>query len=296
MLIEFYIIIFGFLCSYDIWTDCDFMLVTINDDFDLKKIADSGQCFRVKEFDTGMFRFVTDEQVLYVIPKGDNRYDVSCDEETWNTVWHAYFDFDRDYSNIRKEIPASDKYMLGAADCGKGIRILKQDPWEMLISFIISQRKSIPAIKSSIELICEKYGRAVTTEYEKIFLFPRPEAIYGNFEKLSECKLGYRLKYIEDAVSKVFLKELDLAKLQTESDSVILLEALKEVYGVGDKVANCIALFAYGRYELAPVDTWIKKVIEVIYGGVNPFNAYGDVAGIMQQYIFYYALTHKQEF
>jgi len=272
------------------------MIVTISDDFDLKKIADSGQCFRVREFDNGMFRFVTGEYILYMMPCGDNRYEVSCDDNLWNTVWHSYFDFERDYSAIRESIPKNDTYMQGAAQCGQGIRILVQDPWEMLISFIISQRKSIPAIKTSIELICEKYGKCATTEYEKVYLFPEAEAIYRAPEKLAECKLGYRLKYIEDAVNRVYLKELDLDGLKQICDSVILLEELKEVYGVGDKVANCIALFAYGRCELAPVDTWIRKVIDGIYNGVNPFNQYGSAAGIMQQYIFYYALTHKQEF
>lgn len=276
------------------------MLIRIEDDFDLKKIADSGQCFRVREFDDGTFRFVTGDNILYIKsqPGKSNEYEVSCDEETWIGIWTSYFDFERDYSLIRSSIPNSDNYMLNAAECGKGIRILKQDPWEMLISFIISQRKAIPAIKASIEMICERFGKEIKTEYESLYLFPTPEEIAKtpDFENLlSECKLGYRLKYIIEAVKNVYYKEIDLEGLK-KNDSMTLLEAFKGLYGVGEKVANCIALFAYGRCELAPVDTWIKKVIEGIYDGVNPFTKYTDSAGIMQQYIFYYAQTHKQEF
>ena len=276
------------------------MLIRIEDDFGLKKIADSGQCFRVREFEDGMFRFVTGDSILYIKPSDKVCcYEVSCSESEWNGIWQQYFDLNRNYSAICKSIPSSDKYMQAAAECGQGIRILKQEPWEMLISFIISQRKSIPAIKTSIELICAKFGKTVVTEYEELFLFPSAEDIYKKLSEdgscLADCKLGYRLKYIEDAVRRVFLKEIDLEEFYSYN-SVDLLCNLKQVYGVGDKVANCIALFAYNRCELAPVDTWIKKVIEGVYGGVNPFPSYGSVAGIMQQYIFYYALTHKQEF
>jgi len=272
----------------------------INDDFDLKKIAESGQCFRVREFEDGTFRFVTGESIVYIRKSEAGvavKYEISCDDDDWDKVWKNYFDLNRNYSDIRREIRSDEKYLKAAAECGRGIRILNQDPWEMLISFIISQRKSIPAIKTSIELLCREYGRRVETEYETLYLFPSAEAVFNsnNMSALENCKLGYRLKYIEDATKRVALKEMNLDELR-DFDSNDLIAELKKVYGVGDKVANCIALFAYGRSELAPVDTWIKKVIDNEYDGVNPFPRYGKVAGIMQQYIFYYALTHKQEF
>jgi len=272
----------------------------INDDFDLKKIAESGQCFRVREFDDGTFRFVTGDNIVYIKKneaENQNEFEVSCDAKEWESIWKNYFDFNRNYSDIRNEIPGDEKYLCEAAECGRGIRILNQDPWEMLISFIISQRKSIPAIKTSIELLCREYGRRVDTEYETLYLFPSAEEVFkgGNMSSLENCKLGYRLKYIEDATKRVALKEMVLDELRNLDSDDLIIE-LKKVYGVGDKVANCIALFAYGRSELAPVDTWIKKVIDNEYDGVNPFPRYGKVAGIMQQYIFYYALTHKQEF
>lgn len=272
---------------------------------DLRKIVDSGQCFRPAEVVPGIYRFITGDNIIYL--KEDN--------SVIEGIWQDYFDMDRDYAKIRSQIPENDEYMQAAAKCGEGIRILRQDPWEMIISFIISQRKSIPAIRSSIEMLCESFGEMMTTEYETIYTFPSAAMIAdktlkgsgtGNlpretlFEalmesKLKDCKLGYRLRYICDAVCRVIYGEIDLDSLYN-LDSEELLLKLKEINGVGDKVANCIALFAYSRCELAPVDTWIKKVIDGVYGGINPFPQYGDVAGIMQQYIFYYALTHKEEF
>jgi len=269
------------------------MIIEITDDFDLKKIADSGQCFRVKAFEDGIYRFVTGSHLLYISKKGETSYDISCDLDEWNSIWTNYFDFSRNYSDVRKMVKTEDSFLNSAAEFGCGIRILRQDPWEMLISFIISQRKSIPAIKKSVEAICEKYGRLISTEYESLYLFPSvDEMLTANAEELSECKLGYRTSYIIDAIDKVFNGLIDLDKISELSDSDLLNELLK-VKGVGVKVANCVGLFAYSRSSLAPIDTWILKVINNIYEGNNPFPSYGDVAGIMQQYIFFYVQGNR---
>ena len=134
------------------------MQVTISDDFDLQKIADSGQCFRVRDFDGGMFRFITGSEVLYIRKLSRARYEAGCPDEAWKRVWVPYFDLERNYLRIRKAIPASDTYMRLAARRGRGIRILRQDPWETLVTFIISQRKSIPAIVASVEMLAERFG------------------------------------------------------------------------------------------------------------------------------------------
>lgn len=278
------------------------MIISITDDFDLKKIADSGQCFRVKAMDEGTYRFIIGDQVLYIRkqskeePSSSEYFEVSCSEEIWKTVWYPYFDLGRSYTNIRQRIGPRDKYMLSAAENGQGIRILRQDPWEMLITFIISQQKTIPAIKNAVETLSVNYGTSLTLDSEKLYTFPTPKQLSTVTEEiLREYKLGYRAPYIVDAVQQVNSGQLDLHRLSSYSDKK-LLEALKQVSGVGEKVANCICLFAYGRTRLAPVDTWIKKVIEQKYKGKNPFPKYRDGAGIMQQYIFYYAQTHKDEF
>lgn len=272
------------------------MQVTISDDFDLQKIADSGQCFRVRDFGDGMFRFITGSDVLYIRKLSRARYEVSCPDEVWRRVWVPYFDLERNYLRIRQAIPASDPYMRSAARGGRGIRVLRQDPWETLVTFIISQRKSIPAIKASVELLARRFGEIITTLYETLYTFPSASQLEkASDQNLADCKLGYRLSYVKDAIAKVLSGSLDLLALSGLPDADIF-NALKTVRGVGDKVASCVCLFSYGRTGVAPVDTWIHKIIAREYGGVDPFPAYGEVAGILQQYAFYDAISHKERF
>lgn len=269
------------------------MIQKITDDFDLQKIADSGQCFRVKAFPDGTYRFITGSHILYITYLEQNTYEISCSKSEWQSFWHSYFDFGRCYRKLRDEIPDTDSYMKKAAAGGAGLRILRQEPWEMLITFIISQQKTIPSIKNAVEKLAEVYGTPVKTDYETVHLFPSPKQMsQATIEELSQFRLGYRTSYILDAINKVKNGLIDLDKISVYDD-MQLFTALKSVRGVGDKVANCIALFSYGRTSLPPVDTWIKKVIEKEYQGISPFPCYGDTAGIMQQYMFYYAQTHK---
>ena len=271
------------------------MIITINDDFDMKKIAASGQCFRVKEFDEGLFRFITGEHVLYIRRQSEATYDISCSEEIWKKIWFPYFHLDRNYSEIRGRIGVRDKYLLAASYEGQGIRILRQDPWEMIVTFIISQQKTIPSIKNCVESLCLAYGNKIATPLEELYTFPTAERLASvKEETLREYKLGYRAPYIVDAATKISSGYIDLQDLYTRSDKKVF-NTLKQISGIGDKVSNCICLFAYGRTRLAPIDTWISKVIDREYKGKNPFPKYKDAAGIMQQYIFYYALTHKKE-
>ncbi len=268
------------------------MKITIEDDFDLDKIIASGQCFRPRKIEEGVYRFVTGEHSVDIAydtfpASGEKNSDkevtisTSCTKKEWDGVWHPYFDLDTNYRKIRKSIPKDDLFLKNAAKYGTGIRILRQDKFEMLISFIISQRKSIPAIRTSVERIVSLYGHDG--------FFPKPvDMLRASEEELTSCGLGYRLPYIRKAVERVALHDIDLEELDKLPDEE-LFEELKTFAGVGDKVANCVALFAYHRTGRAPVDTWIARVIAEQYGGVNPFPQYGSVAGIMQQYMFYYA-------
>ena len=272
------------------------MQVTISDDFDLHKIADSGQCFRVRDFGGGMFRFITGSEVLYIKKLSRAHYEVSCPDEAWRRVWVPYFDLERNYFRIRQAIPDSDTYMQSAARSGKGIRILRQDPWETLVTFIISQRKGIPAIRASVEMLARRFGGEKSTPYETLYTFPSASQLEkASDQDLIDCKLGYRVSYVKDAVAKVLSENLDLPALFGLPDTDIF-NALKTVRGVGDKVAACVCLFSYGRIGVAPVDTWIHKIIAREYGGIDPFPAYGESAGILQQYAFYYAASHKERF
>lgn len=262
------------------------MEIRIADDFDLKKIVDSGQCFRPKEISSGVFRFIVGEKVLHISRREENLFEVDCAAEDWQDVWKNYFDLDTNYASIRRDVETFasgkpyEKILIDAVNFGKGIRILNQEPFEMLISFIISQRKNIPSIRSSVEKICKKFGRRVG----EVNLFPHVEE-FG--DDLTGLGLAYRKDYIRDALNKILGGEIDLTALEKFSDAE-LVETLKTIRGVGDKVANCVALFAYHRVNRAPVDVWIKRAIDEDFSGENIFDAFGKNAGILQQYIFYH--------
>lgn len=269
------------------------MRVIIRDDFTLKKIIASGQCFRANEISEGTFRFITGKDVLYIQNVGACEYEVNCDQEHWDRVWSPFFSLDMDYRGIRKAVSGRHRYIDLAINAGIGLRILRQDPWEMLISFIISQRKSIPAISKAVNALAEKYGSVITTEYEQINLFPSAQQLsVATSEELSECSLGYRTPYVIDAVNKVASGELQLEKLKNLSDDC-LRQQLMQIRGVGKKVANCVSLFGYGRMGAVPIDVWIQRAIDNECSGVNVFEKYGEVAGIIQQYVFYYEKSHQ---
>jgi len=270
------------------------LLIPIHDDFDLAKIEKSGQCFRAKALPDGRYRFVTGNAVLHLREKGEC-LEADCSDEAWNCIWAPYFDWKRSYGHLRQTLP-KDAFMTRAAHWGKGIRILRQEPFEMLITFIISQRKSIPAIQKSVEMLCERYGTPILADGEALFAFPTPEQLSrATVEELADCRLGYRVSYVMDAVQAVCSGRTCLDKM-AEMDDEALLQALLGIKGVGIKVASCVCLFAYGRTAMAPVDTWILKIIQREYGGENPFLSYGENAGILQQYAFFYAQSHKDEF
>ena len=264
------------------------MLVSIQDDFDLKKIAHSGQCFRVRRFEDDSYRFVTGEHILYIRRERKGQFSVSCDAKEWEKVWWTYFDLDRRYSEMFEQNRDKHLFVREAMMFGRGLRVLRQDPWEMLVSFIISQRKSIPAISKSVEMLAEKFGHPIDTPRETVFTFPTPrEMEKASSDGLKECGLGYRVRYVRDAIHKTSEDVLDMEALSAYNDAH-LLEALQQVDGVGKKVANCVALFGYGRSACAPVDVWISRAIKDGCGGESPFPLFGDNAGIIQQYIFYY--------
>ena len=267
------------------------MEIKINDDFDLKKIVDSGQCFRPKEISAGIFRFFVGENVLNIKKNGENIFELDCSAENWEKVWKNYFDMETNYADIRRDIKnfaagkSYEKILLDATEFGKGIRILRQEPFEMLISFIISQRKNIPSIRSSVEKICAKFGRNVG----EINFFPNIEDFTDDLTGLG---LAYRKDYIRDALNKILSGEINLTAIKTFSDEE-LVESLKKIRGVGEKVANCVALFAYHRVNRAPVDIWINRAINEDFNGENIFETFGKNAGILQQYIFYHKRNKK---
>lgn len=263
---------------------------------DMKKIADSGQIFRFNVYDDE-FSLVAGDKLLF-IKEDKNGYILSCSEKEFNEFWLDYFDLRLDYGDFEKNIPETDIFLKDAAKYSYGIRILNQDKWEMLISFIISQRKSIPAIKSSIEKLAKVYGKKIDMKIPEFiknidadtefYTFPAPkELANADIEALNACSLGYRSPYIEASAKAVYRKDIDLNAIDSLDDEE-LLKALMSLKGVGIKVANCVALFGYHRIAAFPIDVWIKRMIDEHYDGEFPLELYKGYAGVIQQYIFYY--------
>lgn len=267
------------------------MIIKIEDDFDLAKIADSGQCFRFNRCEGGYSVAAGNRHVL-VKELDDDRYDFGCDEAEFEEFWREYFDLGTSYRDIRKKIDKKkDEYLYNASEFGKGIRILKQDPFEMLISFIISQRKNIPAIKASIEKLCALAGEKIAedTEGKAIYSFPTAKALAAlTMEQLSGCSLGYRDKYVHRAALDVVAGAVDLEAWKSLDDAGLMEELLK-LFGVGVKVANCEILFGYHRLDAFPKDVWINRVLEQRYPEGFLFDEYAPYNGVMQQYLFFYS-------
>ena len=264
------------------------MIINIEDDFDLQRIADSGQCFRWKALPSGEYRILNGADCLYIKSRGDTCYDVSCDAAEWEDRWHEYFDFDLNYSSIRAGInPCEDSFLWRASQEEKGIRILRQDPWEMLITFIISQNKNIPAIRQSVELLCERHGeRKIDCRGCAYYAFPSPTQIAALDEhNLKECRLGYRWSYVHGAAVAVCDGSLNLKTLQ-DADEETVVQTLMSLKGVGIKVANCVSLFGLHHINAFPQDVWVKRIVKTEYPQGYPFEHYSPYNGIYQQYMF----------
>ena len=267
------------------------MILTIHDDFDLDKIAESGQCFRwEKQENAETYRILHGDSCLYIKPLGEGQYNLSCEREEYDSVWREYFDLDENYARIRARIdPDLDPFLSSACEQEKGIRILRQDPWEMLITFIISQNRNIPAIRRSVEFLAETCGeKKMDPRGQEYFAFPTPDALAGlRDEDLKSCKLGYRCSYVRRAAEAVAAGKLDLNSLLSADEENTLRELIS-LYGVGIKVANCISLFGLHHLDAFPKDVWIKRALSQKYPDGYPFAAYSPYNGVYQQYMFAY--------
>lgn len=205
--------------------------------------------------------------------------------------WYDYFDLGRDYQALKKRLIEEEPLIEEATESGYGIRILNQDFFEMLISFIISQNNNIPRIRKCIESICTEYGKTIPGSDR--YSFPTPEALASaDVCRLSELKLGYRCSYIVESAKRFC--EMGMPKAETSAD---LKKELLSYHGVGPKVADCIMLFGLGRIDAFPIDVWVKRIMNDMYGfelndlkGMQKFaqEKFGDIGGIAQQYLFHY--------
>ncbi|MBQ9956368.1 MAG: DNA-3-methyladenine glycosylase 2 family protein [Ruminococcus sp.] len=255
-------------------------IIVAEKDLSLAETLDCGQAFRWKEIPTD-YKSTFEGKFLNSYLKVSETAEGSfifhdTSEEEFLTKWVDYFDFETDYTELKRCF-SEDETLAKACKFAKGIRLLKQNSWECLISFIISQNNNIPRIKGIIERLCDNYGGA----------FPTAEELSKeSADSLSYLRSGFRAKYIEDASKKVASGEADLkaiAKMPIEEART----ALKKIKGVGPKVAECVLLFGMYRTDAFPVDVWIKRVLEEYYPEGFPEFA-REQAGIAQQYLFHY--------
>ncbi len=265
------------------------MIEIVVDNFNLAQISESGQCFRFNLFND-YYRIVADGKILKLWQLTENTIRMDCSEDDFNNYWKDYLDLKTDYADFINTIPSSDVFLTNAAAYGSGIRILRQPLFETLISFIISQRKSIPAIKTSIEAICKLCGDELEGG---IYAFPTPQQLAAcSMEQILSCSVGYRARYILSAARSVAEGKTPLESFN-ELDDDTILKALLEFDGVGIKVANCVRLFGYHRLAAFPEDVWIINTVNTYYGGKFPLDLYEGFAGVMQQYMFFYARSNK---
>jgi len=252
---------------------------------DIQQIADSGQIFRFNRMEDGRYELIASDKRLIVDPKEvDRAKDQDADSIFPNKFWRNFFDLGTDYGKFMKAVPKDDEFLQAAIKDVHGMRILNQDPWEMLISFIISQRKNIPAIKASVEKICERYGKDMGGYHA----FPTPkELAKATLDELKDSSLGYRAPYIYECAKKVAEGEYDLEAWRDLDDEALRAQ-LMSIKGVGIKVANCVMLFGYHRIGAFPVDVWIQRVIDGQYDGKFPLERYQGFAGVIQQYMFFH--------
>lgn len=262
--------------------------------FDLDQICRSGQCFRMERKDCGSYRVIAGNRFLELGQQGDELM-FDCSEAEFEGFWKGYFDLEGDYESYLNGISPRDSYLKNASAYGSGIRILRQDLWEMTISFLISQQNYIARIRRCIQNICEGYGERLTSrDGEDYYAFPSPEALAGLGEDdLKACNLGYRSKYVVRAAASVVSKETDLGEIAQMPYEEARAELLK-LYGVGEKVADCICLFALHHLQAFPVDTHINKAMTEHYRRGFPKKRYSGYQGVLQQYIFYYELYGKK--
>lgn len=273
------------------------------DSFKLEDIFECGQCFRWDKQEDGSYIGVIKNGVLKVSKQGKSVAFEGVLEGDINSIVYDYFDLETNYNDFKDRLSKIDDNMKRSIEFGNGIRILNQDLWEMVISFIISANNNIPRIKGIINRISEKVGQKVTWNGKDYFLFPSPEEL----SKLSVADLralgtGFRDKRIYNTTQMIINKEINLDSLIKIKSTEEIRNELLKLDGVGEKVADCILLFALHRFDTFPVDVWVRRVMNVLYihnedeAKVNKkqirevaYSLFGEIEGIAQQYLFYWA-------
>ena len=271
--------------------------------FELKDIFECGQCFRWNEQEDKSYIGVFKGNVLNV-KKIDNKviFKGVCNGDIKEVV-RDYFDLDRDYEKIKQSLSKIDSNMEKSIEYGKGIRILNQDLWETIISFIISANNNIPRIKGIIERLSKNFGKEIEYNEEKYYTFPEPNDLKDvSVEKYRELGLGFRDIRLYETTKMILSGEVSLEDLRNNPDTMEVRDKLLSLSGVGPKVADCILLFSdLKRFEVFPIDVWVRRVMNDLYiksadetkvskKQIEKIakEKFGDLAGLAQQYLFYW--------
>ena len=273
------------------------------DSFNLEHIFECGQCFRWEKIDEYSYIGIIDDTVLKV-KIDNNKLDINgvTDKKDIQNYLIEYFDLNRDYSKIKSKLSSIDKYMKESIDYGYGIRILNQNIWECIISYIISANNNIPRIKKIINNLSTRFGKKVTFEGNNYYLFPTIDQLAtASVEDFRAAGAGFRDIRLYTTTQAIYNKNFDLSKLIQINDTNEIEKILLELDGVGPKVANCIMLFSLKRFDVFPVDVWVRRVMNELYihaKDENKINSkeivklahdkFGDLSGIAQQYLFYW--------
>ena len=260
-------------------------------DFDLKDTLLCGQCFRFKEQEDGSFFGVARDKMLSLEKQGDTLV-LYTNEEDFLGFWKDYFDLDLDYGEVKKKLSKFHPTLSEAVKFAPGIRILKQESFEALISFIISQNNNIKRISGIVERLCRLCGKEIC---KGVYAFPEASVLAKMTpEDLAPIRAGFRARYIIDAAQKVESGEVDFEKLKALSYDEAKAELMK-ITGVGVKVADCVLLYGFHKLQGFPMDVWMKRAMAVLFDSLNP-ESFGEYAGIAQQYIFHYSRLHPELF
>ncbi len=256
-----------------------------------------GQCFRFDEEEDGSFTGVAYGKVINIKTEGTTTRISNCSEEDFLSIWQGFLGLDTDYGAIKNAL-TEDEHLKRAMDFGWGIHLLNQEPFECLISFVISTQNQIPRIKKIIKKLCELFGERISYNGKDYFTFPDCHTLAAlTLEDIAPLNAGYRGAYILDAASKVASGEIDLDKICALPTAEAKAELMK-IKGVGPKVADCTMLFSLRKGDAFPIDVWVQRTVRELYLGegaslreIAAFAAekFGQYGGIAQQYLFYYA-------
>lgn len=284
--------------------------------FKLKHIFECGQIFRFEEVEENDFIVIAFGKLIEVKEEGNNVVIYNTNEEEFNRIWLNYLDLNRDYSDIKEEL-SKDVLLKQSIEFGYGVRVLNQDPFEMLLSFIISARNNIPSIKKTVNKISVKWGKQINYKDKIYYAFPSIYEIKdATLEEIQETGASFRSKYLIDTIKNVYNSVKDENSKLNEDNPYLKYnldyikrlsddechDALQEFKGVGSKVADCIMLFSMEKTSAFPVDVWVKRAMIHFYGAEDSSlnkirifarNKFEKLSGFAQQYLFYYARENK---